>query len=313
MEKIFVEQKNDGQRIDKFLAKEFFLYSRGEIIRRIKSGEILVNGKTVKPSYILELEDEISLEDLSAGPEKLQANDEIDLDVIFENEDIIVLNKKPGIQVHPSAAEKKKTLANGLIAKYPEIIDVHDESIDGVFRPGIVHRLDKDTSGVIVVARNMKSFVELKNLFKSREVRKTYKAIAEGIFSEKSGIIDKPVARAAGNNKQVVARKNTKTKIREAITEFRVIGEFGGFSLVEVSPRTGRMHQIRVHLASIGHPIVGEKLYVDKQKNERSTDVKRQLLHAESIEFELFGEHHLFSVKMPQDFEDFRSKIAPGM
>lgn len=308
MEKIIIEAKNAGERIDRFLAREFFLYSRAEIIKKIKKGEVLVNNKVIKPSYVLEEGSAIMLENFSREIEDktLKSDINIPLEIIFENENIVVVNKQAGLQVHPSFHNKQATLVNALLAKYPEIIDVHDQSVGAELRPGIVHRLDRDTSGVMVIARNKDAFDALKNNFKNRKIEKKYLAVVKGIFSEKEGVINKSLAKSSTYRKQVIARNNTKTIIREAETHFRVIGEFGEFSLVEVLPKTGRTHQIRIHLASIGHPIVGDLVYGDSsaggiQKNL----VLRQLLHAEKLKFELFEEEFDFSTPLPQDFADF--------
>lgn len=310
MEKIIIGQDNEGQRIDKFLAKEFFLYSRGEIIRRIKDGKVLVNNKSAKPSYLLEQGDAVMLENFSRQPEdkSLKGNSEMILDVLFENEDIIVINKPAGMQVHPSFNEKDNTLVNALIFFYPEIVNVHDGAQDAEMRPGIVHRLDKDTSGVMVVARNPEAFAALKGIFQNREVEKQYLAVAEGIFTEKTGVIEKPIARSTSYKKQVIARKNTKTIVRPAETHYRVIDELSGYSLVEVFPKTGRMHQIRVHLASIGHPVVGDAIYGLSNNEKEEKNTQRQLLHAQKLKFELFGKAYEFVSPLPDDFKEFIEK-----
>lgn len=310
MEKIIIDQIGAGKRVDKFLVKEFFLYSRGEIIRRIKNEDVLVNNKAIKPSYVLEENDCVMLENFSREPEdkSLIANKDVFLDVLFENEDIVIINKQAGIQVHPSFNEKENTLVNGLLAKYPEIKNVHDDSIGSELRPGIVHRLDKDTSGVMVIARSQEAFFALKELFKNRAIEKQYLAIAKGIFTEKKGVIEKSIARSTGYRKQVIARNNTKTIIRPAETHFNVLDQREGFSLVEVTPKTGRMHQIRIHLSFLGHPVVGDMLYGGKPKDEGQFQVSRQLLHAHKLKFELLGNKYEFVAPMPKDFEDFLSE-----
>lgn len=307
MEKITISAENAGGRIDRFLAREFFLYSRVEINKRIKRGEVLVNNKKVKPSHILEEGSVVMLENFSREEEdkSLFANKELALDIIFENEDMIVINKEAGIQVHPSFNEKKNTLVNALLAHYPQIIDVHDGSVGAELRPGIVHRLDRDTSGLIVVALNKEAFNALKDNFKNRRVEKNYLALAMGIFKEKEGIIEKAIAKSSSYRKQVIARSNTKTIIRPAETHFKVSKEFGELSLVDVRPKTGRTHQIRIHLASIGHPIVGDLVYGgDMQKNIQNK-VKRQLLHAHKVSFVLFDKQYEFTAPLPEDFEVF--------
>ena len=298
-------------RIDKFLVKEFFLYSRGEIIRRIKNGNVKVNEKIVKPSYILEVRDNIILENFSRVPENksLISNNALSLDVVFENENIIVINKQAGVQVHPSFNEKTNTVVNALLAKYPEIKNVHDESDGAELRPGVVHRLDKDTTGIMVIARNMAALVALKAIFKNRKIEKQYLAIVEGIMKEKNGKIEKPIARSSGYRKQVIARKNTKTVVRSAETNYKVLSEHSEYSLVEVIPKTGRMHQIRIHLASIGNPVVGDMLYAGNPGAKKLSVAKRQLLHAHKIKFELFEKKYEFLAPMPHDFEIFLEGI----
>lgn len=308
MEKIIVSAKDAGERIDRFLAKEFFLYSRASINKRIKRGEVLVNNKQVKPSYILEEHNAIMLENFSREEEdkSLFINKEIALDVIFENEDMIVINKQAGLQVHPSFNEKKNTLVNVLLSRYPEILSVHDGSVGADLRPGIVHRLDKDTSGVIVIARNRDAFNALKENFKHRNVEKQYLALAKGIFKEKEGIIEKPIAKSSTYRKQVIARGNTKTIIRPAETHFKVLKEYQDCALVEVKPKTGRTHQIRIHLASIGHPIVGDLVYGQNvQKN-----IERQLLHAHKLKFTLFDKQYEFEAPVPEDFNKFLANLG---
>ncbi|NTV41460.1 MAG: RluA family pseudouridine synthase [Candidatus Moranbacteria bacterium] len=294
-----------GKRIDKFLAEEFFLYSRSEIAEKIKNGEVLVNGKKVKPSYRLEENDQVETGDFSNQQKKLLPNENINLEIIFEDENILAVNKPAGLQVHPSDCKQTDTLTNALVARYAEAIDVHDDSVDAYLRPGIVHRLDKDTSGVMVIAKNKKTFDELKKLFKDRTIEKKYLALVEGVLDEEGGIIDKPLARSAGYSRQLIARENTKTKIRQAVTHYAVLEKFENFSLLEVLPKTGRMHQIRVHLASIGHPIVGDAVYGEKSFK---FSVARQLLHAKSLSFDLGGKHWDFEAKMPTDFAQFLAK-----
>jgi len=317
MKKI-IYSENRKIRIDKFLAsafakasadkQEFFLYTRGEIIRQIKEGNILVNGKKIKPSYILKEGDVIESgimnhESGNAENKKISPNSKIKLDIIHQDKNIIVVNKPAGLQVHPDFHEKNNTLVNGLIAKFPEIESIGEDST----RPGIVHRLDKDTSGVIIIARNQKTFLELKDKFKNREMRKTYWAIVYGKLKNKEGIIDKPLARAASYRKQVIAGHKTKTKIREAATHYKVMKEWKNYSLVEVTPKTGRTHQIRVHLTSIGHPIVGDKIYKIKKMEE--IKASRQMLHAANLAFELDGQKYDFKAKLPEDFREFTGNI----
>jgi 23S rRNA pseudouridine1911/1915/1917 synthase len=309
MNTIIITHEHAGKRIDKFLAGEFSSYTRGELIRRIKDGEAKVGGKKVKPSCELREGDVVEI--LFSEQERgLQLNGDVVLDVLYEDKNIIVINKPAGLQVHPGDKKENNTLANGLVARFPEITSVHDGSRDAELRPGIVHRLDKDTSGVIVVARTRESLAELKKIFKNRLAQKQYVAMVYGTLENKKGVIEKPIARASDYRKQVIAKKNTKTVVREAVTEYKVRKEFGGYSLVDVYPKTGRMHQIRVHMASIGHPVVGDVKYAPKEMIENTAVlVSRQLLHASAIEFELLGKKYSFESATPGDFEAFVRSI----
>jgi 23S rRNA pseudouridine1911/1915/1917 synthase len=310
MEKITIGIENVGKRIDKFLAEEFFLYSRGEVVEKIKDGSVLVGGKKIKPSYKLEAGNELEIVGFDGERKKLLLNDKIKLAIIFEDENILVINKPAGLQVHPSDYSQANTLTNALLAKYPELVEVHDESVEAYLRPGIVHRLDKDTSGIMVVAKNKKTFEQLKKLFKDREITKKYLAVVAGVMESSSGVIQKPLARSVGFSKQLIARENTKTKVREAATAYEVLEQYKTYALLEVTPKTGRMHQIRVHLASLGNPIVGDLIYGKKKEAAASEKtVQRQLLHAKKLAFQLNGENYDFEAKMPKDFVDFLAKI----
>ena len=308
MELIIYKEKNKI-RIDKFLTKEFFSYTRGEIIRNIKNGNILVNSKKIKPNYALKENDEIKI-NILPKISGIRPDPKVKFKVIYEDKNIIAINKPAGLQIHPSHTEKNHTLVNGLIAKFPEIKNVSDGSAGSELRPGIIHRLDKDTSGVMVVARNQKTFDELKKLFQNREIRKEYLAIVFGKLKSKQGVIEKPIARAQSYKKQTIVSLKTKTKIRPAATEYEVLKEYDNYSLVKVMPLTGRMHQIRVHLAHLGHPIIGDEKYAHKNY-KYPEGVRRQLLHAQRIEFDLFGKKYFFDVPFPDDFSGFLQELTP--
>lgn len=313
---LIIEERDVNKRIDKVLVsfslKEETLagLSRGDFIRAIKDGKVLVNGKIAKPSYKTALNDKITIA-IVKKEETLIPNDKIELDVIFQNDDFLVINKPAGIQVHPDFNEKENTIVNGLIAAYPEIAKLKDDhTYSFQLRPGIVHRLDKETSGVLIIAKNVKSFLEFKTMFKEKTISKKYLAIVYGVIEEKVGVIDKPLARTTNYRKQTIAGRRTKTKIREALTNYRVIKDLGeNFSLVEVSPQTGRTHQIRVHLSAIGHPIIGDNLY-RKKSYEKFENAKRHMLHASQIEFTLFGEKFNFTAPIPKDFEEVLETLS---
>jgi 23S rRNA pseudouridine1911/1915/1917 synthase len=310
MKKIIITEESAGERIDKFLKQEVFLNSeitRGEIIRAIRNGFVKINKLVIKPSYILKERDVLNV----AMPKKafaLLRNPKIRLKIIFKDKNIIVIDKPAGLKVHPNDFSETDALANALIAKFPEILKISDGSRGSELRPGIVHRLDKDTSGLMVVARNQKAFDELKKLFQEKNVRKTYLAIVRGKMPQRHGVIEKPLARSSNYKKQVIANRKTKTKVREAITEFKVLGEFADHSLVEVRPKTGRTHQIRIHFSSIGNPVAGDKTYGLKFGGFENKPV-RQMLHAQKLEFELFGETYSFLSELPKDFHQYLESL----
>lgn len=309
MQEIIIGPDDAGKRVDKFLKEGIFFdaeISRGEIAERIKEGRITVNGKEMKPSRALKENDRIGIDFDFEASHEITPNAGLNIPILFEDDDILVINKPAGIRVHVDSQEKENTLVNFLVAKYPEISSVHDESKDAWMRPGIVHRLDKDTSGVMIVAKNKRALAELKRKFQDKEVEKKYQALAHGRFKEKKGVIEKPLARAVSYKKQVIANDKTKTKVREAVTHYEVLREFGEYALLEVSPKTGRMHQIRVHLASIGHPILGDDKYLPKNMKETAVgSASRHLLHAKSIRFELFGKDYFFETDLPDDFHPY--------
>jgi 23S rRNA pseudouridine1911/1915/1917 synthase len=234
-----------------------------------------------------------------------------DVEIVYEDKDIIVVNKPAGLMVHGVAGKisAEPTLVDILLKKYPEIKTVGDEP---AMRPGIVHRLDKDTSGVMVVARNQPSFEYLKSLFKGRDLKKTYIAVVSGIPKEKAGIIDRPIGIRSGTTKRSV---ESKKMAKPAVTEYEVLktaqatdahGKENSFAMLSVSPKTGRTHQIRVHLTSIGHPIVGDALYGPKKQPPWAS---RLMLHAASIEFsDSRGGRLRFDAEVPKEFEKIFEK-----
>lgn len=305
--KIIIEKKYSGQRIDKFLKEGIFFdeeITRAEIIKNIKSGNVLANGKEIKPSYILKEADVIDVE-CETHNAKLEPNSEIDSQIIYQDENFVVVNKPAGLKVHPNDFDEINTLVNILISKFPEMENVGEEKL----RPGIVHRLDKDTSGLMVVARNQKTFEELKKKFQDREVEKKYLAIVCGHLENKEGKIEAPIARAMNYKKQKIAQGRVRGKIRPAVTLYKVLENLENFDLVEAQPKTGRMHQIRVHLASVGHPVAGDEKYARKEfKN--LPGAKRQMLHAKELKFNLNGKDYNFSAQPPSDFAEFRREAS---
>lgn len=241
---------------------------------------------------------------------KLKPDFKIPLDVVYEDNDVIVLNKQVGISIHPSVNEPNGTIANALIAKYPELIGVGEDPI----RPGIVHRLDKDTSGLLVVAKNQKTFEFLKQEWQSGRVVKKYLTLVWGHPKSEGEIISELMRSTKDFRKKMVVRpeKNKDNKIigKLAITEYKISpkdGPWKNFSLVEVSPKTGRTHQIRVHMASIGHPVVGDKVYGKNKKVPEG--LKRQFLHAYYLSFSLFGRRLDFEADLPDDLEQVLTNL----
>mgnify|MGYP001579557590 CR=1 FL=1 len=199
--------------------------------------------------------------------------------MIYEDKNFLAIDKPAGLLVHPTASSKENTLVKWLKKRYPEVTKVGD---DPKTRPGIVHRLDRDTSGIMLVARNQEYFEYLKNLFQTRAIKKTYQALVRGRVMPKRGIIEKEIKIKSGTVKRTVFKGRSE---KAALTEYQVLKYFDGFSWIEVSPLTGRTHQIRVHLASIGYPVVGDKVYGPKKSTLVLPGASRQILHAYSLEF----------------------------
>ncbi|MEI7884816.1 MAG: RluA family pseudouridine synthase [Clostridia bacterium] len=258
-----------GIRLDKFLCEKFADYSRSYLQNLIKQGSIVVNKKIVKASYILHLNDLISLEiaaplDLVCLPEKIH------LDIIYEDSDIVVVNKAIGMVVHPAPGHNSGTLVNALLAHCNDL-----SGINGVLRPGIVHRIDKDTSGLLLVAKNDLAHQGIAKEIKDRKMHKVYYAICEGVFTNSHGEINLPIGRDKNDRlKMSVNSENSK----EAISSFQVLKQYSTFALVEIVIQTGRTHQIRVHLSYIGHPLVGDTRYGSKMADKLK--ISGQMLHA---------------------------------
>ena len=216
-------------------------------------------------------------------------------EVIYEDENIVVLSKPPGVLMHSDNRNEDETIADYLRVQYPEVAGVGDKPDQ---RPGIVHRLDKDTSGVVVIARNQETFLHLKDLFKQGKVQKTYRTIVHGTPKEKIGEIDATISLKPGTVKRTVHKGKMS---KEALTHYKVLESLGDYSYIEVYPKTGRTHQIRVHLASIGHPVVGDSLY-GKKKDE--SGAPRQMLHAWMLEIDVGpGKVFKFQADLPEDFQ----------
>ena len=297
-EKIEINENDVGKRIDTYLAGNTE-YSRTNIQRLIENEKILVNGKKTKVSYKVQEKDEITIEIEEPKEISLEAQD-IPVDVLYEDDDIIVLNKPKGMVVHPANGNPDGTLVNAVMAICKDSLS----GIGGEIRPGIVHRLDKDTSGVIIVAKNDKAHINLSEQIKNHEVEKTYIALVKGFVKENEATINMPIGRSTKDRKKMAVNKNGKN----AVTHFKIIKRFKDYTLLEVKIETGRTHQIRVHLSEIGYPIVGDAVY-SNGKNEWK--IEGQCLHAKSLKFKhpITEKEMFIEAPLPKYFEDVISEL----
>lgn len=282
-----------GQRLDIFLSSKIINFSRSQIQCLIDSGSAKVNGVSCKHGYRLKPGDVVDISFEIQSISGLRPED-IPLDVIYQDEDVLVINKPIGLVVHPGAGEQTGTLANSLLFHFPQIA-----SIGNPERPGIVHRLDRETSGIMVVALSEKAYSELKRQFKQREMDKVYIGLVWGKVPEKTGKIDW----ALGRHRKIRQRISVKTrKPREALTFYSVLKEYADTTLLEIKPVTGRTHQIRVHFAAAGHPIVGDSQYGPRRPKKRFT---RLFLHAHRLAFvhPTRGQWVEFVAPLPEEFK----------
>lgn len=286
-------------RLDKVVSNLEQNISREAIQRMVKTGKILVNGKQEKASYKTTVGDVITLEE--EIPEEIELKpQEMPLDIIYEDEDMLVINKEKGIVVHPGNGNPDGTLANAVMAKCKDSLS----GIGGKIRPGIVHRIDKDTSGLIIVAKNDTAHLNLSKQIQDRKVKKTYIALVRGVIKENEATINMPIGRSSKDRKKMAVTKDGK----EAITHFKVLKRYNGFTLLEVKIETGRTHQIRVHLSEIGYPIVGDEVY---SNGKNQFGVKGQMLHAEKLELKhpRTGKDLTFEAPVPKYFEDIINQL----
>jgi 23S rRNA pseudouridine1911/1915/1917 synthase len=272
-----VSTENVGQRLDQFLAFLMPGASRSLLSRFIKTGLVLVDGATRKAGYRIKQDEQIVVTVPPPAPSHL-VPEKVHFEVLLEDKDILVLSKPPGVVVHPAHGHQQGTLVHGLLHYLKEL-----PVIGGEQRPGIVHRLDKDTSGLLVVAKNDLSHRVLVEYFKERKIEKTYHAVVAGRLQQKTGSIDMQIGRHPVHRKKMAVRESGG---RVAVTRWQVLEEFAvPFTFVELRPETGRTHQLRVHMAAIGHPIIGDRLYGRKYCHYRGLDFSRQCLHASAISF----------------------------
>lgn len=291
VEKLVVDL--DDVRLDAYIAKLKNDISRTMIQKLIEEGNILVNGKSKKISYKVQLGDEIELNIPKAKEIELKAEN-IPVEVVYEDDDIIVVNKPKGMVVHPANGNPDGTLVNAIMAMCKDSLS----GIGGEIRPGIVHRLDKDTSGLLIVAKNDTAHINMSNQIKNREVKKIYIALVRGVVSENEATINMPIGRSTKDRKKMAVRKDGK----EAVTHFKVLRRYRKYTLLEVKIDTGRTHQIRVHMSEIGHPVVGDMVY-SNGKNEFG--IEGQMLHAKSLDFKhpITGKQMHLEAELPEYFE----------
>ena len=278
------------ERIDKYLAEELGI-SRSTVKKMIDEGFVLVNGKEVKASLILSEADELFVKDGFIKEASFEAED-IPINIVYEDDDLLVINKKSGMVVHPGNGNTSGTLVNALMHYTKNL------SNKEAFRPGIVHRIDKDTSGLMLVAKNDKAHDILAEGFKNKTIKREYIALVYGVIGEDSGVIDAPIGRDAKDRKKMcVTSENSK----KAVTHFKVLKRYEDYTLLKLILDTGRTHQIRVHMKYIGHPVYNDPVY-GKAYNDFG-----QFLHSASIDFEqpTTHEHLHFECDVPKEFQDF--------
>jgi 23S rRNA pseudouridine1911/1915/1917 synthase len=297
------------KRLDRYLCGRYPQHSRALFQKLIRSGAVLVNGRRSKPSYIVQEDDLIDIE-LPAVETDVIRPEPIPLDILFEDENIIVLNKPAGIVVHPARGHMTGTIANALRYHTREL-----STMGGLYKPGIVHRLDKDTTGVLLAAKNDAAHRHLSRQFEKRRVEKEYLAVVRGDLEFDSDVIDRPLGRHTHDRTRMAVRQDG----RQSESFYEVIERFGGYSYVRIAPKTGRTHQVRVHLTSLGHPVVGDREYRGPVPTWRSLGVEpenptddpdspviaRQALHARRIRFfyPLTDRRMEFTAALPEDFE----------
>ncbi len=300
---LIVSAENHGIRLDTFVSEQNEKISRSLAQKLIDDGKVLVNGLASKSSYKVKEQDVISMPEdaFKTSSEGLEAED-IPIDILYEDDDILVVNKPKGMSVHPGSGVSKGTLVNAILGKH----DLSDGSED--FRPGIIHRLDKDTTGALVIAKNNFAHENIAEQIKNRTTKKIYIALVKGIIKEEKGVIDMPVGRSETDRKKMAVTKTGK----EAHTEFRVLERFSeGYTLIEVTLKTGRTHQIRVHMAKIGHPVVGDTTY-SSGKNPFGVD--SQMLHSHILGFvhPTKNKYMEFEAPIPKYFEEIINKLRKG-
>lgn len=288
-----INEELAGIRLDKAVSMKDTSISRASVQRLIDEENILVNGKSTKSSYKLNLDDVVTI--IKEEPKEVEIKpQDIPLDIIYEDSDILVVNKQKGLVVHPGNGNPDGTLVNAIMNKCKDSLS----GIGGEIRPGIVHRIDKDTSGLLIIAKNDKAHIVLSDRLKEHEVKKTYIALVRGKIKENEATIDMPIGRSTKDRTKMAVSKNGKN----AVTHIKVIERFKNYTLLEVNIETGRTHQIRVHLSQIGYPIVGDYVY---SNGKNPFGVEGQMLHSQKLEFKhpITEKEMKLEAKLPEYFE----------
>ncbi len=297
---LFEIQENQQMRLDKYLAEQFPEQTRSYLQKLIKDGEVLVNGKSVKTGYQLSKGDEVTVnipepKELDVEPQKM------DLDIVYEDEDVILINKPKGMVVHPAPGHTTDTLVNGLLYHCKDNLS----GINGVARPGIVHRIDRDTTGILIVCKNDMSHNSIAAQLKEHSITRRYRALVHGNVKLDQGTVEGPIGRhPVDRKKMAINERNGKP----AVTHYTVLERFGNYTLIECVLETGRTHQIRVHMTSIGHPLVGDEVYGPAKCPFK---LEGQTLHAMVLGFvhPRTGEYMEFSAELPEYFTDLLRKL----
>ncbi|MCK5812096.1 MAG: RluA family pseudouridine synthase [Clostridiales bacterium] len=292
--KITLIVKDEKMRIDAYLARELSDFSRSAIKKSIIEQKVLVNGKSVKPKYIVQLNDEIIVIQENVQDTNIRA-EKIPLNIVYEDDAILIINKQKGLVVHPAPGHYSHTLVNGLMHYCNEQLS----DINGLIRPGIVHRIDKDTTGLLVVAKTNSAHNFLAKLFKTHDIIREYTALSYGMINEKGGTINAPIGRDPKFRKKMAVNL---ANGKRAFTTFEVLIRYRGYTLIRATLETGRTHQIRVHMKYIKHPLVGDELYTNKKD---SFGVKGQMLHANKLGFihPITKKYIEFTADIPKEFQ----------
>lgn len=299
-EEIYVSEEDKGKRLDAYIASLDLKLSRTRVKKLIEEKKIWVNGIIEKESYKVKNGDCIVVEIQPPKETKIEAED-ISIDIIYEDRDIIVVNKAKGMVVHPGNGNTRGTLVNAILSHCKDSLS----GIGGELRPGIVHRIDKDTSGLLIVAKNDEAHIKMSEQIKKHEVKKIYTALVRGNITEDEATIDMPIGRSQSDRKKMAVVQNGK----KAVTHIKVISRYGKYTLLRIKIDTGRTHQIRVHLAQIGYPIIGDEVY-SKGKNEFG--IHGQMLHSTILEFNhpITGKEMHLEAPLPDYFQNVLKQLS---